>query len=163
MTANGTPANFVLTTDPILANAGEPTEDHFELVFIFGYIGQVTDDTVGLHQGLDLRRYYEIPRQAIVYAEKVSSTDGPSTKLVLFSTTRITYVSIIGTATLPVSSLAAVVGAMNRGGVLPVIPCPAGCGLGTCRCTNPDYWFHLNEETARRLEVVVARAPTSAK
>src|ERR1700722_19054212 len=72
MTPNEPLPNFTLKTDPMLANIGEVTESHFELVFIFGFIGKVTDDTVQLFQGLDLRKYYEIPRRAIVHVEAIT-------------------------------------------------------------------------------------------
>ena len=44
MTPNEPLPHFTLTTDPIFAKIGEVTEDHFELVFIFGFIGKLTDD-----------------------------------------------------------------------------------------------------------------------
>jgi hypothetical protein len=165
MTPNEPLANFTLMTDPMLANIGKVTESHFELVFIFGFIGKVTDDTVQLYQGLDLRRYYEIPRREIVYVENITCVGGPSTKLVLFSTARITYVSNGATATLPASSLAAVVAAMNTPGREIERPgpqgCPAGCLCnGICRCASSDYWLHLDEAAAKRLGVMVLNAPS---
>jgi hypothetical protein len=164
MTPNDSLPNFTLMTDPMLANIGEVTETQFELVFIYGYIGKITDDTVQLFQGLDLRRYYEIPRSGIVYAENTTCTGGPSTKLVLFSTTRITYVSNGVTVTLPASSLAAVVAAMNKPGreLEKTVPqlCPPGCLCkGVCACATSDYWLHLDEATAKRLGVMVLSAP----
>ena len=168
MTPNEPLPNFTLMTDPMLANIGEVTESHFELVFIFGFIGRVTDDTIQLYQGLDLRRYYEIPRREIVYAENIICVGGPSTKLVLYSTTPITYVSSGATATLPASSLAAAVAATNEpvGKLRRPIPhqCPAGCLCnGICRCATIDYWLHLDEATASRLGVRVLSAPAASK
>jgi hypothetical protein len=165
MTLNESRPNFALTTDPMLANIGEVTESHFELVFIYGFIGKVTDDTIQLYQGLDLRRYYEIPKREIVYGENVSCIGGPTTKLVLFSTTRITYVSNDYAATLPASSLAAAVAVTNKPGreiekFRPQL-CPPGCLCnGICRCATSDYWLHLDEATAERLGVMVLRAPS---
>ena len=168
MTPNEPFPHFTLTTDPMLANVGEVTESHFELVFIFGFIGKVTDDTVQLFQGLDLRRYYAIPRREIVYAKNITCVGGPSTELVLFSTTRITYVSNGATATLPASSLAAAVAATNEpvreiGRPVPY-QCPAGCLCnGICRCASSDYWLRLDEATAKRLGVMVLSAPAGSK
>jgi hypothetical protein len=160
--------NFTLKTDPMLANIGEVTESHFELVFIYGYIGKVTEDTVQLFQGLDLRKYYEIPRREIVYVENITCPGGPPTILVLFSTTRITYVSNGATATLPASSLAAVVAAMNNPVREVETPrpqlCPPGCLCnGICRCATIDYWLHLDEAAAKRLGVMVLNAPAGSK
>ena len=56
MTEKDAPRNFVLAIDPMLANIDEITEDKYELVFIYGYLGKVTGETVRLYQGLDLRR-----------------------------------------------------------------------------------------------------------
>jgi hypothetical protein len=168
MTPNDPLPNVTLKTDPMLANIGEVTESHFELVFIFGYIGEVTDDTVQLYQGLDLRRYYEIPRRGIVHVESIACVGGPPTKLVLYSTTRLTYVSNGATATLPASSLAAVVAATNNPGrekekLSPQL-CPAGCLCnGICRCATIDYWLRLDEATAQRLDVMVLCAPPAGK
>jgi hypothetical protein len=167
MTPTPTPVNFTLATDPMLANVGEPTKEKFELVFIYGYIGKVTDDTVVLHQGLDLRKYYEIPRCEIVYAVPPNCPGGPGTMIVLFSTTCITYVSGSATAMLPASSLAAVVSANNakaRGIPVPGGVCPAGCMCnGICTCASYDYWLNLDEATAKKLGVVVSSAPSGNK
>jgi hypothetical protein len=168
MTPNDPLPNVTLKTDPMLANIGEVTESHFELVFIFGYIGEVTDDTVQLYQGLDLRRYYEIPRREIVHVASIGCVGGPSTQLVLYSTTRITYVSNGATATLPASSLAAAVAATNKPRRETESPspqgCPAGCLCnGICRCATVDYWLRLDEATARRLDVMVLCAAPGSR
>ena len=84
--------------------------------------------------------------------------------LVLYSTTRITYVSNGATATLPASSLAAAVAATNKPGreIEKTGPegCPAGCLCnGICRCASSDCWLRLDEATAKRLGVMVSIAP----
>jgi hypothetical protein len=159
--------NFTLTTDPMLANVGELTEEKFELVYIYGYIGKVTDETVVLYQGLDLRKYYKIPRHEIVYAVKTACPGGPSTMIVLFSTTRINYVSGSATATLPASSLAEVVAASNAKGQASTATmgqCPAGCLCnGICKCASMDFWLHLDEAKAKKLGVVVSGARSGDK
>jgi hypothetical protein len=165
MPQKATPANFVLATDPMLANVGEVTEDKFELVFIYGHIGKLTDDTVCLHQGLDLRRHYEIPRGEIVFIKIITCSDGDLTKIVLFSTTRITYVSGNARATLPASALAGVVAASNNKVRPPLIPegCPTGCMCnGICHCASIDFWLKLDDDTAKKLGVVVSNAPSGA-
>jgi hypothetical protein len=160
MTPKDTPTNFTLATDPMLANIDEVTEKHCELVFIYGFIGKVTDETVRLYQGLELRAYYEIPRRGIVFAEKVTCPGGPSTKLVLYSTTRITYVSS-ATVTLPASSLAKVV-ADHRIKSRPAAPCRVGCLCnGVCICADMDYWLHLDENAARKLGVETVPSRTT--
>jgi hypothetical protein len=157
MNPNDPTPNFALATHPMLANIVEVTENKSELVFIYGYIGKVTDDTVRLHQGLDLRQFYEIPKAEIVYAEKVAGPEDQGlTKLVLFSTTRITYVSR-GRATLPASALAEVVAANNvRGRQDPTDNCRPGCRVnGYCICAPVDYWLRLDPEAAGKRSVMV--------
>ncbi len=163
MTEKDAPPNFVLSIDPMLANIDEITEEKYELVFIYGYLGKVTGETVRLYQGLDLRRHYEIPWREIVHVAMTTCTEGCMSKLVLFSTTRIVYVSGTARATLPVSALAEVVASYNGNGRKPdgVSKCPVGCVCnGKCTCPTIDYWFNLNEETARKLGVVVSCAPS---
>ncbi len=156
-----------IATDPMLADIGEVTECECELVYIYGFVGKVTEETVRLHQGLDLRRYYEVPRCGIVHHEAAICTnpDGPSTKLVVYANTRLTYVST-ARATLPASSLAAVVAARNRkfggtAGTQNCTDCKAGCCCnGACRCAPKDYWFHLNKGTAKKLDVQIICPPS---
>ncbi len=166
MTPQDTPPYFALSTDPMLANIDEVTEDKFELVFIYGHICKVTGDTVRLHQGLDLRQHYEIPRRDIVHAGTITCSEGTLTKLVLFSTTRIAYVSGNATATLPASALAAIVASSNNDVRRPSASkvCPAGClSNGICRCATIDHWFHLDADTARKMGVVVSNAPAGTQ
>jgi hypothetical protein len=169
MTQTDKSTELALSTDPMLANIGELTESEYELVYLYGFIGKVTDETLRLHQGLDLRRYYEIPRCGIVHHEVVAcGPDGPSTKLVVYSTTRITYVSTV-CATLPASSLAAVIAARNRKfGKNPkteeCYKCKVGCCCnGSCKCATVDYWIHLDKETAKKLGVEILGAPSGLK
>jgi hypothetical protein len=151
--------NFTISTDPMLANIEEVTDTKYELAFIYGFVGKVTDNSVRLYQGLDLRQFYKIPKDEIVYAEKATCCDGAGlTKLVLFSTTRITYVSRQGTATLPAGALADVVAAKNNEGEDdgPLGPCRPGCSLnGLCICAPVNYWFCLDKDTACKLGVEV--------
>jgi hypothetical protein len=160
-------AHFVLSTDPMLASIGEVTEDKFELVYIHGRIGRITDDTVHLHQGLDLRKRYEIPRCEIVYVQIVTCSEGNLTQIVLFSTTRITYVSGQATATLPASALPVCSSGPSKIGSQKAIPeakCPTGCLCnGKCCCASIDYWFTLDDDTAKKLGVVVSKAPSGTK
>jgi hypothetical protein len=163
MPQQNNPANFVLATDPMLANIGEVTEDKFELVFIHGRIGKLTDDTVCLHQGLDLRHRYEIPRREIVFVKIITCSEGDLTEIILFSTTVIKYVSGPSTATMPAAALAASVSASN-GKVqqpAPALPCRPGCGCnGKCLCASVDHWFKLDADTAKKLGVVVSNPPS---
>jgi hypothetical protein len=163
MPQKDTPAKFVLSTDPMLANVGDVTDDKFELVFIYGHIGKLTDDTVCLHQGLDLRRRYEIPRREIVHVTISTCTEGDMSKVVLYSTTRITYVSGNATATLPASALAGFAEASNKK-VLQPDACPQNCMCnGKCKCASSDYWLKLDDDTAKKLGVVVSKASSGTK
>jgi len=159
MTPTGTIPKFALATDPMLANIQEVTDKKFELVIIYGYVGKVTDDTVRLHQCLDLRKFYEIPTNEVVYAENVTCPEGRLTKIVLFSTTRITYVSG-AKATLPAGSLAEVVADRDQRGEQPDPEyCQPYCQLnGRCVCAPVDYWLHLDQNKASRLGVEVLTA-----
>jgi len=160
MTPKDPAPNFALSTHPMLANIESLPENKREFVLIHGFIGKVTDDTVRLHQGPDLFHYYEIPKDEIVYAEKAVCPEGLDlTKLVLSSTTRITYVSLSrARATLPAAALAEVVAAKNKdaGKLGHDDTCPVMCRVnGHCICAPVDYWLTLDQEKARTLGVVV--------
>ena len=163
MPPKGAPANFDLATDPMLANIGELTDDKFELVFIYGRIGKLTDDTVCLHQGLDLRHHYEIPRREIVFVKIITCSEGNLTKIVLFSKTVIKYVSGQSTATMPASAVAASVAASDGKGrqLSPTAACRPGCLCnGICKCASIDFWWKLDADTAKKLGVVVSNPPS---
>jgi len=165
MTPADPPTRLPIATDPMLANIDPDRDIPCELVYIYGFIGKVTEETVRLHQGLDIRAYYEVPRRGIVHHEATSCATGPSTKLVCFGNTCLTYVSGSGRATLPASSLAAVVEARNRKYPPTIGPpgctnCPVTCCCnGSCSCVAKNYWFRINKDTAKKLGVEIICPP----
>ncbi|MGO9466923.1 MAG: hypothetical protein ACLQIB_54100 [Isosphaeraceae bacterium] len=160
MTSKDPTPNYALSTHPMLAKLEKVPETKGELVLIYGFVGKVTEDTVRLHQGPDLRHCYEIHQDEIVYAEKAVCPEGLDlTKLVLYSTTRITYVKLgRAAATLPASALADVVAAKHKeaGKLGYDDTCPVMCRVnGYCICAPVDYWMQLDPDKARTLGVVV--------
>jgi hypothetical protein len=127
-----------------------------ESVVIYGYVSQDKSGTYFLYQGLGISQHYLIPKSNNTYVLQGTCPVNPSLLgLLLPATLRITYVSGSRKATLPASSLAAVVGHhLHKSG--PVKPCPAGCYCnGICVCSDVDYWFNLDGMTAQRLGVII--------
>ncbi|MFI5454281.1 MAG: hypothetical protein ACHRXM_02420 [Isosphaerales bacterium] len=82
-----------LSTNPVMAGIEPKPLDYRHYAVLVGYVGEVSSDTVQVYPQLDLRTYFQIPRDAIVYAEPVNpSQQSSATKLVVDATVKIEVV-----------------------------------------------------------------------
>jgi hypothetical protein len=154
MTPTDTATDLAHSTDSTVGKTRRGTEQKGELVSIYGFVSDGSEDYVRLYQGLGVTQFYEIPKREI--SKVVWGKCGPYsslTKLVLPGTARITYVSS-RTVTLPASALAAAVAAKHH--IDDTYCSNPSCQIvnGRCLCADIDHWLKLDSETAKKLGVV---------
>ena len=84
-----------LSNNPLFEAIKPQPDDQRQFLVLIGYISAtIADDTVTVYPELDLRSYLEIPRDAIVWAEKaIPGQESSPTKLVINAAARVNRVT----------------------------------------------------------------------
>lgn len=88
------PDYLELTTNPLFESLKPQADDQRKYLVLIGYVAGIVNEIVTVYESLDLCTYLEIPRAAIVWAEKaIPSQECSPTKLVIEATAKVNRVT----------------------------------------------------------------------